>query len=591
MLSIHSIRFKFMTAILVILSLSIGTVLFGIWRYERQQLMRMAHNEAMQAGRTIEKALRSSMLQNDRQALQAAITDISEIVDPPPRISVVAPSGLVAYSSQRQLIGTIIDRNQDPSCMVCHRDKSRHPENNAIMVDSASGPLLRTVIKIVNRPECHSCHDPRQVNLGILLYDTSFTGFYDMLRTVALRTVLSGLVTFVVVCLVILTLLNRLINNPIQALMTGFANVSAGRFDHWVEIDSNDEFGEMADTFNVMSRAIKRYIAQVKTKNDEIQTLYNIVQEMSRSIEWREIKKIIITLVCTIFQTKEAILVVGEDGKSDRFEILWQNRDHDRLSHARYHLDTPTFPSPLLTRQELIHGLDEGQVAPLFLDNQSRVILPLLFNNRKLGVVSLVNGGNRKFSDPQIKLMPALCSHIAIALANARLYHMAITDGLTRLFTKRYLCETISSMISASEGSDDSFGILIMDIDHFKEVNDTYGHPVGDEVLRQLSGVIREHIRYGDIPCRYGGEEFVVIMPRLKKETQPALDIGERLRRAVEAHAFICREDLRIKKTISVGIACYPDHGQTMEELIEAADRALYLVKAEGRNQVRLAAG
>jgi diguanylate cyclase (GGDEF)-like protein len=589
MLRNQSIRFKFMAALLVVLSLSIGTVLFGIWRYERTQLVHMAHNEALQAGRTIEKALRASMLQNDRQALQSAITDISQIVDPPTRISVVASNGLVAFSSQNELIGTIIDRHQEPTCVVCHLAKDTIPEVNSIMVDSEAGPLLRNVIKIVNRPECYSCHDQRQANLGILLYDANFSGLYGMLRTVAVRTVLSGLVTFAVLCVLILTLLNRLINTPIQALMEGFSSVSAGRFDHWVEIDSNDEFAEMADTFNVMSRAIMRYIGQVKTKNDEIQTLYNIVQQMSRSIEWREIKKIIVTLVCTIFQTREAILVVGEDGKSDSFEILWQNLDQDRLSHARYHLATSAFPSPLLSREELILGLDEAQVTPIFLDNQSRVLIPLLFNNRKLGIVCLVNGEGRKFSDPQIKLMPALASHISIALANARLYHMAITDSLTRLFTKRYLSETLSSMIAASDG-DDSFGILLMDLDHFKEVNDSHGHPVGDEVLRQLSGVIRENIRYGDIPCRYGGEEFVVIMPRLKKETGTALDIGERLRRAVETHEFICRDNLVIKKTISVGIACYPDHGAAIEELIEAADRALYLVKESGRNQVRMAA-
>lgn len=146
----RSIRFKFMASILLVLSLSISTVLFGIWMYERDELIRMAHNEAMQASQTIEKSLRSSMLENDREALRATIDEVSQIVAPPSRISVLAVNGRIAFSSQKSLVGKVVDRQKEPTCIVCHDKSTTIPSTNAIMVDSADGPLLRNVIKIVN---------------------------------------------------------------------------------------------------------------------------------------------------------------------------------------------------------------------------------------------------------------------------------------------------------------------------------------------------------------------------------------------------------------------------------------------------------
>jgi hypothetical protein len=142
-------------------------------------------------GRTIEKSLRSSMLQNDREALQSTIDEVSQIVDPPSRISVLAINGRIAFSSQKSLVGKVIDRQKEPSCIVCHDKASSVPTTNAIMVDSADGPLLRNVIKIVNAPECFRCHGKERANLGILIYDVNFQSIYQMLWTVAMRTLVS----------------------------------------------------------------------------------------------------------------------------------------------------------------------------------------------------------------------------------------------------------------------------------------------------------------------------------------------------------------------------------------------------------------
>jgi diguanylate cyclase len=135
--------------------------------------------------------------------------------------------------------------------------------------------------------------------------------------------------------------------------------------------------------------------------------------------------------------------------------------------------------------------------------------------------------------------------------------------------------------------ANESFFVLIMDIDHFKQVNDTYGHEVGDQVLIQLAELLRENIRFEDMPFRYGGEEFVVLVPRTEVgETTLDLVIAERLRTAIERHTFECHDAPPLKKTISIGVARFPDHGKTSHEIIQAADEALYRAKHNGRNQV-----
>ena len=187
------------------------------------------------------------------------------------------------------------------------------------------------------------------------------------------------------------------------------------------------------------------------------------------------------------------------------------------------------------------------------------------------------------------KMMPALAQQFAISLANAKLYHMAITDGLTDLFSQRYFRDELSKMVLGYEKDRASFSLIMLDIDFFKEVNDSYGHQVGDHVLSQIADIIKETVRYGDIPCRYGGEEFAVLLPNKINAPHKLTEIAERLRKTVEDYLFICKGAPIIRKTISLGIASFPENAQSAEDLIKAADHALYAAKNDGRNVVRAA--
>ena len=172
---------------------------------------------------------------------------------------------------------------------------------------------------------------------------------------------------------------------------------------------------------------------------------------------------------------------------------------------------------------------------------------------------------------------------IEIGILQSQLREQAIRDPLTNLFNRRYLDETLERELARAEREGYPLCIMMMDIDHFKTVNDTYGHEAGDVVLRTLADTVTADSRHGDFACRYGGEEFVLVMPNISPETA--------IERAIDLHREI--EDLSIpygrfnlSVTLSIGVACYPDHGETGDELLRATDRALYDAKHAGRNRI-----
>jgi diguanylate cyclase (GGDEF)-like protein len=169
---------------------------------------------------------------------------------------------------------------------------------------------------------------------------------------------------------------------------------------------------------------------------------------------------------------------------------------------------------------------------------------------------------------------------------NVELHEISITDSLTRLYNRKHLMETLDREVTRSERYSHPFSLLIIDIDHFKKYNDTYGHLAGDEVLRRLASVFKETIRSSDYAARYGGEEFIIILPEISPEQ--GVEAAERIRRKVGEQRFE-GDGEAIEVTISVGVASYPENGEDAETVIRNADEALYEAKKLGRNQVILA--
>jgi diguanylate cyclase (GGDEF)-like protein len=181
-----------------------------------------------------------------------------------------------------------------------------------------------------------------------------------------------------------------------------------------------------------------------------------------------------------------------------------------------------------------------------------------------------------------------LAEYLALSIANIRLWErltdQSIRDPLTGVFNRRYMEEALQREIMRASMGQTRVGIIMADIDHFKGFNDTYGHRAGDELLVKLADLFRFELRGSDIVCRYGGEEFVLILPAAS--TEGTLRRAEHIRDAVKSMRVYFREQLLPSITLSMGIATYPDHGHDFNDLLQIADSALYRAKEGGRDRV-----
>jgi diguanylate cyclase (GGDEF)-like protein len=181
--------------------------------------------------------------------------------------------------------------------------------------------------------------------------------------------------------------------------------------------------------------------------------------------------------------------------------------------------------------------------------------------------------------------------HLSLALSNIKLReslrHQSIRDPLTGVFNRRYMEETLDTEIPRAYRKNSKVGIMMLDIDHFKRFNDSFGHEAGDLVLLRLSTLLQSKIRGEDIICRFGGEEFVLILPDAKTDTlkQRAEDIRESVMKMKLEYNGVSLGAV----TVSIGIAIFPNNGLTGEEVLLSADKALYIAKSEGRNRSEVA--
>ena len=220
----------------------------------------------------------------------------------------------------------------------------------------------------------------------------------------------------------------------------------------------------------------------------------------------------------------------------------------------------------------------------------SELAVPLVWDGITLGVLNVESRLPNAYGPSDMALLSTVAEQAAASLGNARLHeqtrHLAMTDPHTGLYNYRYYQDQVTAMVRDSQISGLPFAVIMLDIDHFKRVNDTYGHPTGDAVLEQVARVLRDACRQGDLSYRYGGEEFAITLPGAHADV--ALRVAERMREKVAAFPFITKSGRRLEFpiTVSVGLACFPRDGMSHVDLLLAADKALYSAKSAGRNCV-----
>ncbi len=211
------------------------------------------------------------------------------------------------------------------------------------------------------------------------------------------------------------------------------------------------------------------------------------------------------------------------------------------------------------------------------------ICIPLKVYDETIGVINISNKKNGTFTKEDLGIIETLADQAAVAINNARLYEMAVTDSLTKLFIRRHFMQRMNEEFRRARRYGREMSLMMIDLDHFKKLNDTYGHQAGDKFLVEVSKIFKRATRATDVCGRYGGEEFCILLP--ETSTTGALIIARRLCKEV------ANEEVRFRKfllnvTVSIGIATFPRDARDPQELIRKADLALYRSKEEGRNKV-----
>ncbi|MBF0502474.1 MAG: diguanylate cyclase [Candidatus Riflebacteria bacterium] len=328
---------------------------------------------------------------------------------------------------------------------------------------------------------------------------------------------------------------------------------------------------------------------QLDDKIREVSILYQATQMIASELQLQSLLDMAMDLTSEISEmTRGSIWLFDEDHQTfSRKSQLGENT----LPELVELVNSPIFNHLLQNKEPFI--LRDGEQNPvagpqdIVMFGSAFIMVPIIHSGEFLGVMHLSEKSNTTpFTSRDERLVKVFAVQLGAAVKNAKLYEQAITDGMTHLYLHRYFKQRLFDEVKRAARFDRHLAIVMIDIDHFKRFNDTYGHQMGDEVLKKVASLMRKAIRTHDLPVRYGGEEFALVLP--ETDMPGAVAVAERVRRSIEI------EDLEfqgktIKISASLGVAVFPESAREMDTLIKAADVALYASKENGRNQVTAA--
>jgi diguanylate cyclase (GGDEF)-like protein len=404
--------------------------------------------------------------------------------------------------------------------------------------DSHGNPTLTFLAPILNSDICHKCHGKANPVRGVIRLTTSMAATeLDILksRQLSLVVLFSSLA---ITLLLVSLMLGRIVIRPIETVTRAMGRIAEGDLDHKVAVTSHDEIGRMAINFNLMTDELRNTYLSLRREQDKLTTV--------------------------IESASEGIVVTDTAG-----EVVMANTAAAQLLDKSNGSIVDDGFLALVDDPALIRGCIEtsGPIDVKYKDRTLQIHASVISdaNARMIGSVAMIRDIS---AEKQLE---------------HDLRRLSTTDALTNLFNRRFLDQTLDAEFVRARRSHGAISLIMFDIDHFKKFNDTHGHDQGDRVLQMVARCLRENVRSFDFPCRYGGEEYVAILPGLSPGE--ALEMAERLRVAVAETEV---DGLHVH--ISLGVSSYPrldlDSGTA---LLEAADAALYIAKESGRNRVVMA--
>ncbi len=347
----------------------------------------------------------------------------------------------------------------------------------------------------------------------------------------------------------------------------------------------------LADSEQLNAR-LQDLVQESVQRNQELTIINSMAEKLQSCLSGEEAYPIIAQHALTLFPAKAGALLIHNPanslleavstwGDAVAGELIFTPSDCWALRRGRLHLVEGS------RRQMQCRHLPRMHPLTYF-------CLPLLAHGEPLGMLHVQDLSD--FTPDQAETLRNLAvtvgDQISLGLANIRLReslrHQVIHDALTGLYNRRYLEETLEREVYRVQRKRSSLGIIMLDLDHFKHFNDAYGHEAGDNLLRTLGNFLAGRVRKEDVACRYGGEEFVLIMPDASLET--VLHRAEEIRLEFPKRQVLHREQVLENVTVSLGVAMFPEHGATGQDVLHAADGAMYRAKDAGRNLVMVAA-
>jgi diguanylate cyclase (GGDEF)-like protein len=342
----------------------------------------------------------------------------------------------------------------------------------------------------------------------------------------------------------------------------------------------NDFAHELATAMHGLEMA-----ASERDQVSHMRALHEISNAIFRSLRLDEmLKSVAQSLIQQLGFDRVRLYLVNRDGEHLESVLTLDQRGQDSQEKESFPLKRGVHP---------MVDLLLGKTGDERIEKYQRTILylPLRTRDENMGILMVDNLlSQQEIPQEQIPILMAVAGQMAMAIKNSRLFQgveeLSITDGLTGLYLLRYFRQRLKEEFYRAERTHGQLSLMILDIDHFKRINDTYGHPAGDTVLTSVAERVLSNARKVDLTARYGGDEFVILLPDTVAEE--ALLLAERLHQAVSVDPVILTDKSSINLTVSIGVATYPTHAATIDELIKRADEALYWIKSHGRNRIRL---
>ena len=521
---------KVIIGIISVISLSVVLAMFFIARTLRTRLVADSKTNTLEVSEVIESSLRSLMLVRNSQSIQETLEVIGKSDSSVVKAFILDKTGRVVYSSNRSEIGTVIDRFADNSCKGCHSGPITVPRETTMIIKMQDQDVLRNVKIIHNDKPCHACHAASDRINGKLIIDRSIQPTYALITHIELMIVLSG-----GLCLVVLVpLLSKL-----------------------------------------LSRGVDTYIKEILVRSTELSMLYMMVERLSKTIEMEELKRAVVATISELFDADEIHIILPHEARIYS-GVVWKKGTNA--------IERGLAPDEDPDRDIVFAWLRGGQGDLRITPDKKEVLLPIAKGRNRLALI-IIRKQDGIINDLGLDLVKAMGAHMAAAFENASLYRIAITDELTGLYSKRHFHSMIEKKFSLYEQYGEKLTLLMIDADNFKQINDTYGHPAGDQVLRDLAGCIVRSTREQDFDFRYGGEEFSVLLPAT--DAAAGKFVAERIRELIQKTVFRAGE-AKVNMTVSIGVASCPGNAQTIRSLVVEADKALYEAKRAGKNQVVL---